>query len=126
MIALSTPSRGDVDSWLDALDREEPQARTAIWRPAFEKLSTGLHDARRIRNVVRVVVAAIVVGLVVLLHSGPWSGTFVRDLFGIGAATAMAVEFALAKVFPVLDREQRIVAALRYFGSSVADEEVFS
>ena len=125
-VARRHPTLAEVDAMIDVMDREEPQERIAIWRPPFETLSAALPRARRVRSYVRAAAIAVTALALIALHRGEWSGADVRGGAVLAIIVMAVTEVALAKIYAALGREQRIVSLLRYFGSSVADEEVLS
>lgn len=135
------------------MDLEEPETRIAVWRPAFESLTTALTHARKIRGIARgCMIAIVLIGalawfliygyasdrvliddphVALLATETPPGGYFVlprafRDALLLATFLVAAAEFTLAKLYAVLGREQRIVTSLKYFGSAIQEEKAFS
>lgn len=120
------PNAAEVQAQIDLMDREEPNTRFAIWRPPYQALTTALNHARKIRMIVRGSMATLAVAAAIILHRGDWTWNEARDLGVYATLAVVATEFTVAKIYPVLWREQRVVSLLRYFGSAVQEEEAFS
>lgn len=120
------PTLAEVDDHIDVLDRAEPQQPQATWRRAFDALSEALWRARRVRRYCAIPAALLAAILVIVFHGEVWDFDDIRNLFGVELGLLLLIRFVLSKAFAVLEREDRVVALLRYYGArnlSIMDEE---
>ena len=117
-------SRAEVDCCIDVLDRTEPSR--GGWTTEFNSLKSAIENARKIRDRFRMPIIILFVPAVIIsfvgrfspdlldpyLH-GLWSGTFTIACGVLG----LALELVMRAIFPVLQREGRVAALLRYYGA---------
>jgi hypothetical protein len=127
------PDRAQIDAWVDILDRAEPD-RTG-WQSAFTNLKEALTGAREMRRIVRLPATVLCALLAIAWFAILFSATDALDerrLWLNGAVSVLALvvlawEFAMRRVFPVLQLEGRVAALLRYYGGKDVspEEEVY-
>ena len=118
----------EVDQLLDDLDRS---VHDADWRAPFERLRNGYMPARRVRDVTQgvfrpLLLVALLYFLMLLfteqrlLDDG--DREFRNAFFAIIILNALC-QIIVFSIFPVLRREERVVALLRAFGADVPDQD---
>lgn len=129
---LDRAKLAEIDQHIDALDRAEPEQPQMYWRKSFDALKVALTNARRIRDPLR---TPGWLALTALMTFSTYLGWSLPDQFDdrlwivvIALAGALLVwETCMRLTFPVLNRESRVSALLRYYGAKDVDqqEEVF-
>lgn len=123
MSSTTNPTRTDIDAWIDTLDRAEPHHSLGAWREAYDRLRAALLQARKIRRYCAIPAAVIAGVLVIVFHGEVWDFDDIRNLFGVEGAVLFGFYFLLAKIFPVLGREDRVQTLLRYYGAQDVPHE---
>ena len=117
---------GEIEQHLDTLMRSEPQQAQSGWRRAFDLLARDLWGARRVRRLCAIPAAIIATLAVIAFHGEHWDLEDIRNLFAFELLTLAAIHFFMTKFFAVLDREDTVASALRYFGAhDLSIEEPF-
>lgn len=125
-------TRADVERDIDLLDSNEPSGTG--WEAAFDRLRPALGHARKVRNRFRVPIVTLF-----LISAALWSvHRLAPDLLDVPrmwlqtppivcGALFLLVEVIARTVFPVLQREERVAALLRYYGATDVspDQEVY-
>lgn len=129
---LDRAKLSEIDKHIDALDRAEPDQPLMYWRKSFDALKIALTNARRIRDPLR---TPGWLALTALMTFSMYLGWSLPDQFDdrlwivvIALAGVLLVwEICMRLTFPVLNREGRVSALLRYYGAKDVDqqEEVF-
>lgn len=117
-----TLSRAEVDRYIDALDQSEPSH--GGWMNEFNSLKSAIENARKIRNRFRLPIIILFVPAVIISFIGRFSPDLL-DLHGLWSGTFtiacgvlfLALELVTRAIFPVLQREARVAALLRYYGA---------
>lgn len=112
------PSARDIDTWIDRLDRAEPHQ--SGWREAYDRLDATWARARAIRRYCAIPAAIVAAIAVIVLHGQAWGFDDLQHLFSVEAAVLLLLFWIVAKLFPALDREDRISALLRYYGAAAS------
>lgn len=119
MVRTLTPD--ELERHIDVLDRAEPQQ--AGWRGAFDALYTALNRGRRVRQLWTIPAAVAAAILTIVLHQDRWGTNDLRNLFLFYGLIMIAIFYVMGKLYPVLAREGRVAALLRYYGVRDIPEE---
>jgi hypothetical protein len=107
----------EIEQCLDVLMHSEPHQAQSVWRRAFDLLAGDLWRARRIRRYCAIPAAIVAALAVVFLHGERWDLRDVGNLFCFEAIALGVAHLSVARLFAVLDREETVASALRYFGA---------
>lgn len=114
---IRTPSHAEIEAWIDTLDRAEPHHVPAQWSEAYAQLLAALQHASKVRRYSAIPAAIVAALLIIVFHGESWGADDIRNLFGAELAALLSLNFLLEKLYPVLDRESRVRALLKYYGA---------
>ena len=113
----------EIDRYIDVLDRTEPGQPQASWRSTFDILNVSLARARRIRRLWSIPVAIAAALGVIVLHGAHWDFDDARNVLAFNILLLVAVWWLLEQRYPILQREGRVGALLRYYGADILEQE---
>jgi hypothetical protein len=112
-----------IDQHIDTLDRNEPSNAQTGWRSAYDVLDVALMKARRMRHLWAIPALICAAALAIAMHGLQWDWEDIRFFLLMEALALAAIWFVLSKLNPVLHRESRIAALLRYYGARDVPQE---